>query len=81
VLCVAGFRDVLEIRRGDRKSYNLKWTPGAPLVPRHLHLPVRERVLADCSVRTPLEAGDVHAALDAFRKEGVTAIAVAYMNA
>ena len=82
LLCTAGFRDILEIRRGDRNDmYNLKWTPPAPLVPRRLRLPVRERILADQSEATPLMEEDVLAALDIFRKEGVTAIAVAYLNA
>lgn len=81
LLCTAGFRDVLEIRRGNRASYNLKWKPPAPLVPRRLRLPVRERILADRTVATPLEANDVLAALEIFKAEGVTAIAVAYLNA
>jgi N-methylhydantoinase A len=81
LLCTAGFRDVLEIRRGRRASYNLKWTPPAPLVPRRLRLPVRERVLADRTVATLLETEDVIAALEIFKAEGVTAVAVAYMNA
>src|SRR5947209_12549060 len=37
MLATRGFRDVLEIRRGDRDDpYDLFWTPPAPMVPRHL---------------------------------------------
>ena len=33
LLCTKGFRDVLEIRRGDRdEMYNLFWQPAPPLV-------------------------------------------------
>jgi N-methylhydantoinase A len=82
LLCTAGFRDVLEIRRGDRNDmYNLNWTPPDPLVPRRLRLGVRGRVLVDRSVSEPLNVDDVREALEIFRGEGVTAIAVAYMNA
>jgi N-methylhydantoinase A len=82
LLATSGFRDVLEVRRGDRDDpYDLFWRPPAPLVPRRLRLPVTERVLADGTVRVALVADDVAAALDAFRAEGVDAIAVAFMNA
>lgn len=82
LLCTHGFRDVLEIRRGDRNDmYNLNWTPPEPLVPRRLRLGVHERILVDGSVAESLDEDSVRRALDVFRREGVTAIAVAYMNA
>src|ERR1043165_670459 len=55
MLCTRGFRDVLEIARGDRGApYNLFWRQPAPLVPRRLRLPVTERMRADREVWTPL---------------------------
>lgn len=81
LLCTAGFRDILEIRRGNRKGFDLKWSPPPPLVPRRLRLPVRERISAQGAVLQPLEVADVRAALATFRAEGVTSIAVAFMNA
>ena len=37
LLCTKGFRDILEIRRGDRDdAYNLFWQPAPPLVPSYL---------------------------------------------
>ena len=81
LLATAGFRDVLEIRRGDRaEMYNLIWTPPPPLVPRHLRLPIEERMMADGSVRTPLNEASIGEALKVFEQEGVNAIAVMYMN-
>lgn len=38
--------------------------------------PVRERVLADGSVRTPLNEADVRAACEVFQREGVQAVAI-----
>jgi N-methylhydantoinase A len=81
LLCTAGFRDVLELRRGTRDdAFNLLWQPPPPLVPRHLRLPVRERMLADGSVRQRLAEEDVEAALDVFKLEEVEVIAVAFIN-
>ncbi len=81
LLATSGFRDILEIRRGDRaEMYNLIWTPPPPLVPRHLRLPIEERIMADGSVRTPLDEATISEALKVFEQEGVNAIAVMYMN-
>jgi N-methylhydantoinase A len=82
LLVTAGFRDVLELRRGDRDDpYDLFWRAPEPLVPRHLRLPVGERVLADGSIHAPLAADDVTAAAEAFAQGGVDAVAIAFMNA
>ena len=82
LLATEGFRDVLEIRRGDRdEMYNLFWQPPATLVPRHLRLPIAGRTMYDGSVRTPLAEDDVRRALEVFRREGVESVAVAFLHA
>ena len=82
LLATEGFRDILEIRRGDREEmYNLFWTPPPPLVPRRLRRPVKERIRANGEVHTAQETADILEALRVFREEGVDAIAIAYMNA
>ena len=82
LLATEGFRDVLEIRKGDRGDwYNLFWVPQAPLVPRRLRLPVRERIRSNGEVLTEMENDDVLKALDIFEREGVNAIAVCLLNA
>ena len=82
LLATEGFRDVLEIRKGDRGDwYNLFWVPQAPLVPRRLRLPVRERIRSDGEVLIEMEPTDVLEALETFEREGVNAIAVCFLNA
>ena len=82
LLTTEGFRDILEIRRGDREEmYNLFWTPPPPLVPRRLRRPVKERVRADGEIHVAQETADVREALGVFESEDVDAIAIAYMNA
>ncbi len=81
LLTTAGFEDVLELRRGDRDTtYQLVYRPPPPLVPRRLRFGVRERVVADGSVRTPIEEADIAPALAAFRAEGVECIAVIFLH-
>lgn len=82
LLATRGFRDILEIRRGDRdEMYNLFWQLPEPLVPRRLRLPVTGRVRSDGTVHIPFEKQDVLDALEIFTSEGVNSIAVAFMNA
>jgi N-methylhydantoinase A len=81
LLTTAGFRDILEIRRGDRASmYDALWATPEPLVPRHLRLPVRERIKADGTVLVPIVLDDVAAAWDVFAAEGVDCVAVVFLN-
>jgi N-methylhydantoinase A len=82
LLATRGFRDVLEVRRGDRDDpYDLFWRQPEPLVRRRLRLPVTERVRADGAILQPLAAADVAAAAEAFAEAGVDAVAVAFINA
>jgi N-methylhydantoinase A len=82
LLSTSGFRDVLEIRRGDRVDmYDLFWRQPEPLVARRLRVPVRERLLAAGTVLTPIELDDVRAAAQVFADEGVTAVAIAFLHA
>ena len=82
MLCTKGFRDVIEIRRGDRdEMYNLFWQPDEPLVPRYLRLELNERMFANGDIHTNLDEEEVQKACDLFIKEGVTSIAVCLINA
>jgi N-methylhydantoinase A len=82
LLATRGFRDVLEIRRGDRDDpYDLFWHPPSPIVPRHLRLPVTGRIRADGTVHEPLDPEDVRSAVMTLQEARVTAIAVAFINA
>jgi N-methylhydantoinase A len=82
LLATCGFRDVLEIRRGSREEMlNLWWRPPAPLVPRRLRIPIRERTLADGTIDTLLNDGDIADAVDVFAGEGVDTVAIAFINA
>jgi N-methylhydantoinase A len=81
LLTTEGFRDTLELRRGDRDAmYDNLWKAPPPLVPRRLRVPVRERVLADGTVATPIERDDVRDAVALFAAEGVESVAIVFIN-
>jgi len=81
LLTTKGVRDALEMRRGIReKQYDNRYTNVQPLVPRYLRYPVEERLDYKGDIITELKNRDVLNALDLFKKEGVEAIAVCFMN-
>ncbi len=72
-----GFRDVLEIMRGDRKDlFNLAQKKPEPLIKRKQRLEVRERIAADGSVVEPLQADEIKRVVDEIEASGVRSVAV-----
>src|SRR5262249_50303984 len=81
LLCTAGFRDALTIRRGIRSDPWRHRDPyPRPLVPRHLRLPVRGGIGHDGQEREALSVEDVARAAGQLRNERVEAIAVAFLH-
>lgn len=82
LLCTRGFRDILEIRRGDRADvYGLFWQPPEPLAPRHLRMPVGGRLDARGEEVQPVDMDDIATAAAVFASEQVGTVAIAFMNA
>ncbi|WP_432354171.1 hydantoinase/oxoprolinase family protein [Sporosarcina sp. A2] len=82
LITTKGFRDVLEIARGNRPDlFNVNYQKPTPFVERYLRQEVNERLSYKGDVLTPLEIEDVKACVDYFKKEKVEAIAVSYLHA
>src|SRR6202795_5041893 len=82
LLTTAGFRDALEIgREGRYDMYDLFIDQPTPLVPRHLRLEVKERIMADGSVLTPLDESSARAAITRLKDAGVEAVAICLLHA
>ncbi|PYM21074.1 MAG: 5-oxoprolinase [Candidatus Rokuibacteriota bacterium] len=75
-----GFRDVLEIGRGDfLRMYDVLYRRPTPLVPRGRCLEVRERLSARGEVLVPLDEEAVRAAARHLAAEGVASVAVVFL--
>jgi N-methylhydantoinase A len=82
VLVTRGFRDVLQVGRGNRVVlYNIKATRPPFLVPRSLCLEVAERTLFDGTVRRAVDPEAIATLVDALRARGIEAVAVCYLHA
>jgi N-methylhydantoinase A len=82
VLTTEGFEDVLEMGRQKRsRMYDLDMDPETPtfVAPRRRRAGIRERLDAHGAVLTPLDEQQVRAAVTAFQRDGVQAIAVCYL--
>ena len=81
LITTQGFRDVLEIARGNRPDFfNLKYKKPAPFVPRFLRREIPGRITYRGEERTPLDLTGLSKILDDFRQENVTAIAVCLLH-
>ncbi|MDO5714353.1 MAG: hydantoinase/oxoprolinase family protein [Tissierellia bacterium] len=81
LITTKGFRDILELARGNRPDlFNMVFKKPEPFVPRYLRREVEERVSYKGDVITPLKEEDIIEAVEYLKKEGVTAIAVCYIN-
>lgn len=82
LLTTEGFRDVLEIRRGDRaEMYNLFWRQPESLVPRHRRLGIIERMAGNGQELVALDKASVLAAYKGLIDAGADAIAVCLLHA
>jgi len=82
LLTTRGFRDVLTIGREKRyQVYDLQIEKPAPLIPRRLIGEVTERILADGSVRTPLDEADARRAIRELAARGVRTLAICLLHA
>lgn len=81
LVTTAGFKDVLQIGREKRyQVYDLQITKPAPLVDRSMIWEVPERMLADGSVRTPLDAGAARETIREIAERGVESLAVCFLH-
>ena len=82
LVTTAGFRDVLAMGNESRyDQYDLQIRLPEPLVPRHLRLPVPERVDASGRVLLPLDEAAVRALVPVLQAEAVISVAVGFLHA
>ena len=81
LITTEGFRDVLEIARGNRPDFfNLHYEKPKPFVPRFLRQEVPGRMSYKGKEREPLDLSVLPSILEDFRKEGVEAIAISLLH-
>src|SRR5437868_8255168 len=81
LLITEGFRDIYEIGRINRPdAYNLFFQKHEPLVERALRFEVKERVLSDGEIETPLDENEIAGFGRLLERMGVEATAILFLN-
>ncbi|MBM3599558.1 MAG: hydantoinase/oxoprolinase family protein [Alphaproteobacteria bacterium] len=80
LITTAGFGDVLEMRRRDRRQTWGLWGEFVPVIPRDLRLEVPERTLADGTVLAAVDPVEVKRAASILRERGAESVAVFFIN-
>lgn len=76
-----GFRDVLEIGRGNRPAnYDLFYQKPEPFVARQHRFEVLERIAHDGAVVTPLQLGDLDAVVAAVEEHRLEALGICFLH-
>src|SRR5207248_8274016 len=81
VITTRGFRDVLEMRRRDRRRTWGLWGDFVPIVDRDLRLEVDERTLADGTIHAAVDTEAVRLAAIELQRRGAQALAIIFINA
>jgi N-methylhydantoinase A len=81
VITTRGFRDVLEMRRRDRRQTWGLWGEFIPIADRDMRVEVDERTLADGTVRVAVDCAAARRAAEMLRRRGAEALAIIFINA
>src|SRR3954471_16096558 len=81
LVTTAGFRDVLEIARGNRPDpFDLHYRRDEPLIPRALRFEVMERIGSQGEIITPLDTAALVPLAQKLKSLGIEAVAIFFMN-
>jgi N-methylhydantoinase A len=81
LVTTAGFRDILEIARGNRPDpFDLHYRRDEPLIPRELRFEVKERIGAKGEIVTPLDLEALDDLAGRLKGLGIEAVAIFFMN-
>jgi N-methylhydantoinase A len=81
LVTTGGFRDVLEVGRGNRPiPFDFRYKRNPPLVERDLRFGVAERIAADGEILVPLDRAALGALVARLRALEVEAVAIAFLN-
>ncbi len=82
LIATSGHEDSVEIRLGHKEDgyrYDPEYPPAVMLAPRYLRRGVRERVISNGDIKTPMEEQDVRDACKIFQRENVEAVAISFL--
>jgi N-methylhydantoinase A/acetone carboxylase, beta subunit len=81
LIITEGFRDILEIQRGDKENiYDLFYVRTPPIVTRDFVFPVRERISDKGEVIIPINSEEIKRICSIIKKEKVDSVAICFLH-
>jgi N-methylhydantoinase A len=80
LITTVGFRDVLEMRRRDRRQTWGLWGDFIPVVDRDMRVEIAERTMADGTILTAINPAEVSAAAAKLLAAGAESLAIIFIN-
>jgi N-methylhydantoinase A len=81
LLTTKGFRDLLEIGRGNRtQPFNLRFHREPPLVPREWRVEIEERVDGSGKIHAPLAINELGSLAEKLKALNIEALAISFLN-
>ncbi len=81
MITTAGFRDIVELRRGYKEVlFDIRLAPPQAVVPRRWRLGVSERIGAEGNIVTPLDEDAVCKVSEEIKKANIQSVAVCFLN-
>lgn len=81
LLVTEGFRDILEIQRGDKENiYDIFYQRPQPLVPPNRVFPVRERMAFDGTILEELDTDQVALIASRLKEMGIVSVAISFLH-
>src|SRR5665213_2022405 len=80
LITTAGFRDVLEMRRRDRRQTWGLTGNFIPVIDRDMRAEVAERTLADGAIHTPVDPNEVRTVAQRLRDAGAEALCIVFLH-
>jgi N-methylhydantoinase A len=81
VITTRGFRDVLEMRRRDRRRTWGLWGDFIPIADRDMRVEANERTLANGSIRQAVDGAEIRTLARQLQDKGAQSVAIIFINA
>ena len=83
LICTEGFKDLLDIKRGNRSGFGMlraDWVPPPPIIPRRNRLSVNERISYDGKILTPVNKNEIYNLVNIIKERKIESVVISLLN-
>ena len=83
LICTEGFKDLLDIKRGNRSGFGMlraDWVPPPPIIPRRNRLSVNERISYDGKILTPVNKNEIYNLVNILKERKIESVVISLLH-